>query len=72
MTIKFQCIDESHAIVAALRMKGLGRKTVRLGRAVICEGDWCQQVTTVAVQNMAHTLTPTKYDLDALAERGEL
>lgn len=72
MTIKFQCIDEQHARIAAAGMRGIGRKTVRLGRAVISEGDWCDKVIQITSTNMAHSMSPTKYDLAALAERGEL
>lgn len=72
MTVKFQCINEQHAIVAALRMRGLGRKTVRLGRAVVSEGDWHVQVATIASQNMSRTMTPTEYDEQALETEGTL
>lgn len=72
MTIKFQCINEQYARIAAVGMRGIGRKTVLLGRAVISEGHWCDKVMRITETNMAHSLTPTKYDLDALAERGEL
>lgn len=72
MAIKFQCVNEQHAIIAALRMKGLGRKTLRLGRAVICSGDWSIQATRIASQNMSHTLTPTSYDRAQLAVKGSL
>lgn len=72
MTVKFQCINEQHAIIAVCRMRGLGRKTVRLGRAVISEGEWSIDVTSIAAQNMSHTLTPTWYDEQELQARGTL
>ena len=68
--IKFQCIDEQHAKIAASAMRGADRKTVLLGRAVISEGEWTDEVIRIAHQNMSHTLSPTKYDKSMLKREG--
>lgn len=70
MAIKMQCIDEQHAIIAEKSMRSIGRKTIRLGRAVVSEGKWNTKTTRILVENMAHSRTPTDYDIMVLREEG--
>lgn len=64
--MKFECMNEQYAIIATLRLKRLGRKAIRLGRAVVTDSPSDNWFCRVYVEAHAYTTTETEYDLERL------
>ncbi|WGH28501.1 hypothetical protein 13VV501A_gene0004 [Vibrio phage 13VV501A] len=62
---KIECIDVQHAIIAALRIQGMGFRTVRLGKAVLTDAPMVGNVPQVVMQAMAITSSLNDFDKGA-------
>ena len=65
---KLECIDVQHAIIATLRIKGMGFKAVRLGKAVVTDAPMTYNVPSAISDAMARTTEATEFDMQVWSE----
>ena len=68
---KIECIDVQHAIIASLRIKGMGFKTVRLGKAVVTDAPMTYNVPSAISDAMARTTEATESDIQVWSDSDE-
>ena len=65
--IKFNAINQQHADIAAKQLSGLGVKSVAIGRAVVADYDWSNEVIKIMTEAMGYSLEEiTEFDLKEL------
>lgn len=64
--IKFTCINEQHADIAAKQLRDLDRDAKHFGRAVIASGNHDNNVAKVMCAAMAYSETPNEWDIKQL------
>ncbi len=68
---KLECINVQHAIIASLRIKGMGFKAVRLGKAVLTGAPMTRNVPSAVRDAMAYTTEPTESDMQVWSDNHE-
>ncbi|CAH9011349.1 putative coil containing protein [Vibrio phage 141O35-1] len=68
---KLECINVQHAIIASLRIKGMGFKTVRLGKAVLTDAPMIHNVPSAISDAMARTTEATEFDMQVWSDNHE-
>lgn len=68
---KLECIDVQHAIIASLRIKGMGFKAVRLGKAVLTDAPMTHNVPSAVRDAMARTTEATESDMQVWSDSNE-
>ncbi|AUR82404.1 hypothetical protein NVP1024O_04 [Vibrio phage 1.024.O._10N.261.45.F8] len=68
---KLECIDVQHAIIASLRIKGMGFKAVRLGKAVLTDAPMTHNVPSAVRDAMARTTEATESDMQVWSDSDE-
>lgn len=73
--IKFTAINKQHADIAQKQVEALGLKAKVVGRSVLVAHDWNQpdsgqqeRIICTMTQAMAHTETPTEWDINYMNE----
>ncbi|CAM0005349.1 hypothetical protein VPHK459_0002 [Vibrio phage K459] len=65
---KLECINVQHAIIATLRIKGMGFKAVRLGKAVLTDAPMTHNVPSAVRDAMAYTSEATESDMQVWSD----
>lgn len=68
---KLECIDVQHAIIASLRIKSMGFKAVRLGKAVLTDAPMAHNVPSAVRDAMARTTEATESDMQVWSDNHE-
>ncbi|AUR83278.1 hypothetical protein NVP1033O_04 [Vibrio phage 1.033.O._10N.222.49.B8] len=68
---KLECINVQHAIIATLRIKGMGFKAVRLGRAVLTDAPMTHNIPSAVRDAMARTTEATESDMQVWSDNHE-
>ncbi len=68
---KLECINVQHAIIASLRIKGMGFKAVRLGKAVLTDAPMTHNVPSAVRDAMARTTEATESDIQVWSDNHE-
>ncbi len=68
---KLECINVQHAIIASLRIKGMGFKAVRLGKAVLTDAPMTRNVPSAVRDAMARTTEATESDMQVWSDIDE-
>ncbi|AUR81653.1 hypothetical protein NVP1089O_04 [Vibrio phage 1.089.O._10N.261.51.F9] len=68
---KLECINVQHAIIASLRIKGMGFKAIRLGKAVLTDAPMTRNVPSVISDAMARTTEATESDIQIWSDNHE-
>ncbi|QZI89405.1 hypothetical protein SIPHO063v1_p0047 [Vibrio phage PS10B.1] len=68
---KLECINVQHAIIASLRIKGMGFKAVRLGKAVLTDAPMTRNVPSAVRDAMARTTEATESDMQVWSDNHE-
>ena len=68
---KLECINVQHAVIASLRIKGMGFKVVRLGKAVLTDAPMTRNVPSAVRDAMARTTEATEYDMRVWSDNHE-
>ena len=68
---KLECINVQHAVIASLRIKGMGFKVVRLGKAVLTDAPMTRNVPSAVRDAMARTTEATESDMQVWSDNHE-
>lgn len=68
---KLECINVQHAIIASLRIKGMGFKAMRLGKAVLTDAPMTHNVPSAVRDAMARTTEATESDMQVWSDNHE-
>lgn len=68
---KLECINVQHAIIASLRIKGMGFKAIRLGKAVLTDAPMTHNVPSAISNAMARTTEVTESDMQVWSDSDE-
>jgi hypothetical protein len=69
--LKIECVNVQHAQIATMRLKGLGRRTVRMGKAVVTESDSDKWFIQAFRESLGYTCQPSEYDIKQLEREYE-
>lgn len=64
--IKFTCINQQHATIAANQLTDSNIKCIVLGRAVVADTEYTDDIIKVMIENMGHSCEVSEFDVEKM------